>query len=453
MTMENNPLGYAPIPGLLRKFAIPSIISLLVNSIYNITDQIFIGHVVGMLGNGATNVVFPVTVFALALAQLLGVGTSANFNINMGAKKEDEAKQYVGNGIAMMIVMGIILFFFTMVFKNEILIWCGATDRVLPFAKEYFEIIVFGLPFFVVFASMAMIIRSDSSPRYAMAINISGAAFNIFLDWLFMVVFDFGIKGAAAATLIGQLVSFAIAVVYIPRFKGVKITLKDIRLKGQYVLNIAKLGVANFVNHTVMMLVNIVMNNSLTYYGAMSIYGSEIPLAVSGVVAKVNNILSGFSVGLSHGCQPIISYNMGAKNYGRVKKTLKTAMGAAMVISIFAFLLFQLFPRQIISIFGTGGELYYSFAEEYLRIFMMMVCVFGIQPLAINYFTSIGNVMQGLIITLSRQGFLLIPLLIILPKFIGLDGILYAGPIADGLACVLSLSLVYINFKKMDKYD
>lgn len=451
--IENNPLGYAPIPGLLCKFAIPAIISMLVNAIYNITDQIFIAHMVGMLGNGATNVVFPITVFALAMAQLAGIGTSANYNMSLGAKEYDEANKYVGNGIALMFLMGICLLIVSIIFKTTLLNLCGATDKVISYANDYFSIIMFGQPLFIVFSSLAMVIRSDRSPNYAMCINLFGVAVNIFLDWLFMVVLGYGIKGAATATLIGQATSFIIAVSYIPRFKGVKITLKDIRLDFAHVVGIAKLGVANFINHFVMTIMNIVMNNSLAYYGALSIYGSEIPLAVSGVVAKVNNILSGISVGLSHGTQPILSYNMGAKNYSRVKETLKTALKAAMVVSLLAFALFQLFPRQIISIFGTGNELYYSFAEEYLRIFLMMVCVFGVQPLAINYFTSIGYVKQGLLITLSRQGLILIPLILILPRFFGLDGILYAGPIADGAVFVLSATLLARSFKKFDEIE
>lgn len=199
-------------------------------------------------------------------------------------------------------------------------------------------------------------------------------------------------------------------------------------LRRQYGVRIAKLGTSNFVNHSIMMLVNIVMNNTLAYYGALSIYGSDIPLAVSGVIAKLNSILSAFSVGLAQGCQPILGFNMGAKNFDRVKGTYKRALAIALSISFFAFALFQLFPRQIVSIFGTGDELYFQFAEQYMRIFMMMVCIFGIQPLSVNYFTAIGNVKQGLLLSLSRQGLILVPLLILMPMAFGLNGVLYAGP-------------------------
>ena len=200
-----------------------------------------------------------------------------------------------------------------------------------------------------------------------------------------------------------------------------------------------------------MTLVNIVLNNTLTHYGALSIYGSDIPLAVSGVVAKLNTILMAFAVGLSQGCQPIFSFNMGAKNYSRIKEAYKKAALAALCFSILAFLTFQLFPRQITSIFGSGEELYYQFAEQYLRIYMMMVCIVGIQPLSVNYFTSIGNVRQGIVLSLSRQGFFLIPLLLLLPLLFGLNGALAAGPIAEVMACTLSLSLVFRDFKRLDR--
>lgn len=191
------------------------------------------------------------------------------------------------------------------------------------------------------------------------------------------------------------------------------------------------------------------MNNTLAHYGALSIYGSEIPLAVSGVVAKLNTILTSFSVGIAQGCQPIHSFNMGAKNYPRLKKTYKTALSGSIVFSILAFLAFKRFPRQIISIFGTGSALYYEFAESYLRIFLMMVFIFAIQPLTVNYFTAIGDAKRGIVLSISRQGLFLIPLLILLPRVFGLIGILYAGPIADALAGILSVMLITMNFKHL----
>lgn len=446
---KGNPLGYAPIPGLIGKFAVPSIISMLVMAAYNITDQIFIGHVVGMLGNAATNVAFPVVTLTTAFAQLTGVGTAANFNINMGARREDEAKAFVGTGLTMMALVGAALFCVVALLKTPILMLCGATKTVLPYAQSYLGITAVGLPFLLFTNGGSHLIRADGSPSYSMMSMVTGAVINVFLDWLFLFVFHWGIQGAAAATVIGQVISFALCVRYFTRFKSFPISRQMLGLRRQYSVRIAKLGTSNFVNHSIMMLVNIVMNNTLAYYGALSIYGSDIPLAVSGVIAKLNSILSAFSVGLAQGCQPILGFNMGAKNFDRVKGTYKRALAIALSISFFAFALFQLFPRQIVSIFGTGDELYFQFAEQYMRIFMMMVCIFGIQPLSVNYFTAIGNVKQGLLLSLSRQGLILVPLLILMPMAFGLSGVLYAGPIADFLAGVLSLTLVWRNFRSL----
>lgn len=446
---KGNPLGYAPIVGLLRRFAIPSIISMLVNAAYNITDQIFIGHVVGMLGNAATNVAFPIVTLTVAFSQLIGVGTASNFNISLGAKEEEEAKHFIGTGLTLLSVMGVLIMCIVLLFKTPILILCGATENVLPYSQLYLGITAFGIPFLLFSSASSHLIRADGSPAYSMSCIVVGAVLNIFLDWLFMFIFKWGIQGAAVATITGQIVSFLLCLYYYTKFKTFKIMLKMLGIRLEYIIKIAKLGTSNFINQVIMMLVNIIMNNTLTHYGALSIYGSDIPLAVSGVIAKLNSILSSFSVGLAQGSQPILGFNMGAQNYSRVKETYKTALSVALVISVIAFFLFQLFPRQIVSIFGSGDELYFQFAERYMRIFMMMVCVFGVQPLTVNYFTGIGNVQQGIMISLSRQGFFLVPLLIFLPMIFGLDGVLYAGPIADFLACILSLTMVSLNFKKL----
>ena len=448
---QGNPLGYAPIVRLIAKFAIPSIISMLVTSAYNITDQIFIGHVVGMYGNAATNVAFPIVTLTIAFAQLVGVGTAANFNICLGANKEEEAKNFIGTGLTMIPIIGISIMAVVLCLKSQILITCGATENVFPLASLYVGITAFGIPFSLLFSAGSFLIRADGSPTYSMACTISGAVLNVFLDWLFMYGFQWGIQGAAIATVIGQIFSAALCLGYFFLFKNFKIRWNMLGLKANYMLDIAKLGTSNFINHTIMMLVNIVMNNTLTHYGALSIYGEDIPLAVSGVVAKLNSIVIAFTVGLAQGCTPILSFNMGAKNYSRIQETYKKALTVAGVIGVAALTLFQLFPRQIVSIFGSGEALYFQFAEQYMRIYMMLVCLHGVQPLSVNYFTGIGNVRQGIILSLSRQGFFLIPALLLLPLVFGLNGALYAGPIADGLACILSLSLVFSNFKKLDR--
>lgn len=447
---RENPLGMAPIFGLIRKFAIPSIISMLVMAAYNITDQIFIGHVEGMLGNAATNVAFPTVTLTTAFAQMVGIGTAANFNIHMGAKEEEEAKRFIGTGVTMMAVFGIFIMCLVLGLKHSILRLCGATDVVMPLALSYLSITAVGLPFHLFSNAGSHLIRADGSPSYSMLCTVSGAILNIFLDALFMFGFRWGIQGAALATITGQFVSFILCVLYFPRMKSFRFSVKLLGIKAAYLIRIVKLGTSNFINQIIMMAVNITLNNMLTKYGAQSVYGSEIPLAVSGVVAKLNSIISSFSVGLAQGCQPIWGFNLGAKNYDSVRETYKKALAVAVCIGLAAMFAFQVFPRQIVSIFGSGDELYYEFAVKYMRIYLMLVFAQTVQPLSVNYFTGIGDVKRGILISLSRQGFLLLPMLVVFPMFLGIDGVLYAGPVSDFLACVLSLSLVAYNFRHLE---
>lgn len=452
-SVQDNPLSTAPIPGLITSFAVPAIISMLVSAVYNITDQIFIGNIIGMYGNAATNVAFPVAMLTVAFSQLSGVGTAANFNICMGAGQTEEARHYVGTGLTLMTFFGIFIMVLVLSLETPILWLCGATEAVFPLAKTYLGITAFGLPFLLVGNAMSNLIRADGSPRFAMFSSIIGAVLNVGLDALFMLVWDWGIAGAALATIVGQIVSFFVSAAYFTRFRAFPIRRDTIGLQGHYVKGILRLGVPSTINHVIMTTVNILLNNVLKEYGALSVYGSDIPLAVSGIAAKINSILVSFGVGISHGCQPIFGFNYGAKNYGRVKKTYNTAVVASLAIGVLAFLAFQIFPRQITSVFGSGDALYYDFAEKYLRIYLMMSLVFGVHPLTMSFFTSIGNVRLGILVSLSRQGFFLIPLLVLLPMLFGLNGILWAGAIADALACILAVTLLRRDFRRLDALE
>ena len=347
---QGNPLGFAPIPGLITKFAVPAIISMLVSAIYNITDQIFIGNIIGMYGNAATNVAFPMVTLTIAFSQLAGVGTAANFNICMGARRTEDARNYVGTGLTLMSLFGVAIMVLALALKTPILWICGATEAVFDYASTYLGITAIGLPFLLVGNAMSNLIRADGSPRYAMLSSIIGAVLNVGLDALFMLVFRWGIVGAAWATIVGQIVSFIVTAAYFARFRAFPLDRTVLGLPGKYVKDILRLGTGSTINHLVMTLVNVVLNNVLKTYGALSAYGSDIPLAVSGIAAKINSILISFGVGLSHGCQPIIGFNYGARNYSRVKKTYKMALMASLAIGLVAFLAFQLFPHQITSV-------------------------------------------------------------------------------------------------------
>ncbi len=451
-TIEN-PLGTLPIMPLILKFAGPSIISMLTLSLYNITDQVFIGNVIGMLGNAATNVAFPTVTLATGLSMLFGIGTASNFSINLGKGDIKEAKKHVTTGLTSCAYMGIIMFVFLFIFKEQVLWICGATEDCFGYALDYFTITCFGLPLHVFTHAGQNVIRADGSPKYAMACTVSGVLLNVVLDWLFMFPFDMGIKGAALATIIGQSVSFMLCVAYFPRFKAFKISMKDMwKISKKHLLKNMATGIPNFVSHMCMLITNITLNNMLVNYGMLSIYGEDIPLAVSGIAAKVNMIMVGFSVGLAQGSQPIWGFNLGAGKVDRVKGTYKRVFALAFGIGVIAFICFQTFPRTIISLFGPGSDLYFEFAERYLRTFMLLVFFQNIQPVTINYFSAIGYAKHGLIVSISRQGAFLVPLLIILPKFMGLDGVLYASPIADTLAFILSVGMVLLTFKDLEKY-
>lgn len=450
---SQNPLGYKSIPSLLRNFAIPSIIATLVSSLYNIVDQVFIGQGVGYLGNSATNVSYPLTTICLALSLLIGIGSASRFSLCLGAGEQKEAEKVVGNSICMMLLSGILYAVLIEIFLYPMLTAFGATAENISYAATYSRIIALGMPFQIVTTGMSSLIRADGSPKYSMTCMLIGAILNTILDPIFIFLFDLGVAGAAWATIIGQFFSFLAAIAYIRRFKSVRLEQKDLRLSVKESLQTASHGMSNSLNQVAITLVQIVMNNSLTYYGAMTIYGEDIPLASCGIVMKTNAILLSFFIGLSQGSQPIIGFNYGAKQYPRVRKTYQLAITCSFVISTIGFILFQFFPYQIISLFGKGDALYFEFAIHFMRTFLFMVIVNGVQLISSNFFAAIGKPVKGLLLSMTRQVFFLIPLILILPLFFGIDGVLYAGPIADGVAFLVSVLLVSLEMKKMKSME
>lgn len=444
-----NPLGAEPIGKLLARFAIPSIIAMLVSSLYNIVDQFFIGRSVGMLGNAATNVAFPLSITCTAISLLCGIGGAANFNLSMGRKEKEKAVSFAGGAIGMMLILGVVLCVVSEIFLEPMMRAFGATDQVLDYALLYTGITAYGFPFLIVTTGGSNLIRADGSPKYSMLCTLVGAIINTILDPLFIFGFDMGMAGAAWATIIGQIVSGLMVLGYLTRFKTVHIPLKSLLPSKAAWIPIISLGMAPFFNQIAMMIVQVVMNNTLTYYGAQSAYGSDIPLACVGIISKVGMIFFAIVIGISQGIQPIIGYNYGAGKYERVKSTYKKAVTAAIGISIVAFLLFQLMPRQIIGIFGSGSEEYFLFAEKFFRIYMFFTFINGIQPITANTFTSIGKAGKGIFLSLTRQIIFLLPLLIILPFFIGIEGVMFSAPIADGVAAVLCIFFIVKEFKQM----
>lgn len=376
---SHNPLGSLPINTLLPKFAIPSIVAYLVTSLYNIVDQIFIGQGVGYLGNAATNVAFPFTTVSTAIALMMGIGTAANFNLNLGAGNEERARRVAGTGLSCLALFSLTLGLIALFFRGPLLNLFGATPEVLPYAMIYTGITAFGLPMVTFTTGASSLVRADGSPTYSMLCTLSGAVLNTILDPVFIFGLDMGVAGGALATVLGQALSLVMVLYYLfrTRIRTIRLTAASLHPSGPLLRAICSLGVSPFLNQMAMFLVQITLNNTLTYYGALSHYGEDIPLACVGVISKVNILMLGFTLGISQGCQPITA----------------------------------------------------------------------------NFFTSIGKAKRGALIALTRQVIFLIPLILIFPLFLGIDGVMYAGPIADSAAVVVALALVTREMKRMPHVD
>ena len=433
----------------MLKFAIPSITATLVGSIYNIVDQIFIGQGIGYLGNAATNVCYPFSTICLAIALLLGIGSASRFSLSLGQGEKERAARIAGNGVVLMVIFGVVYLILGELFLTPLLLLFGSTPDVLPYAQIYAGVTMLGMPFLIVTNGISALIRADGRPTYSMVCMVTGAVINTILDPIFIFTFGWGMFGAALATIVGQILSCLMAVSYLPRFRTIRLTPPCFRgaLKGCLPTLFA--GSSNSLNQVAITVVQIVLNNSLTYYGASSVYGSDIPLAACGIVIKTNAILISIIVGISQGAQPIIGFNYGAGQYTRVKKTLKMAIGWNLVISAIASCLFQFCPSFLLSLFGSGDALYMEFAVLFMRTFLFMALLNGVQLLSSNFFTAIGQAPKGLFLAMTRQIFFLIPLLLLLPLWMGLFGVLVAGPCADLIAFVVSVIMVHKQFARM----
>lgn len=437
-----SPFATEPIGRLIVKFAVPSVIALLVNSLYNIVDQIFIGWGVGYLGNGATNIVFPITIIALALSMMIGNGGAAYLSLKMGEGEVETAKKGVGNAVTLVTIVSILLAVIFLVWIDPILTLFGATDVLRPFALEYGFIIGAGLPFMMISAAINSMIRADGSPKYAMLSMVIGAIINVILDPVFIFVFQMGVKGAAIATIIGQVASFVVSVLYMPHFKSVQLNKSSFAPCAKVSVNIVIFGLSSFITQFAITIVMALTNNLLAKYGAQSVYGAEIPLIATGIVMKVNQIMIAILLGIATGTQPIIGYNYGAKNYHRVKKALEISLIASEIVSVAAFLIFQFAPMSVVSMFGSEEGLYNEFAVKAFRIFLMLCPLTGFQTIAAVYLQAVGKPVKSAILSLARQIIFFVPTALILPIFLGVEGVLWTGPVADGLAFLLSLAFL-----------
>lgn len=449
----NTLLETTKISKLIRKFALPAILSNLVGSLYNIADQIFVGQKLGTTGNAATNIAFPLVLLMVTIYVTIGSGGASKFSLFQGASENEKSGKVVGNSLIALLISGVFLMAVTLIFLSPLMILFGAKGETLELAFDYTKIIAIGIPFQIVGAGSSMLIRADGSPKYAMASSLIGAVLNIILDPVFIFTFDMGIKGAALATIIGQMVGAIVSIYYFKNFKSVHLKKEYFSLNGQMLKDICTLGLPAGLMQIAVMLVQILMNNILGFYGEQSIYGRDIPIAVSGVVTKINSIFTATFSGISQSCQPIFGYNYGAKKYRRVIETFRYAACMMLIIGAVAILLFQLFPRQLLELFQKGNKLYLQFGTNYLRIFMLGTLVNGITILISNFFPSIEMPKQGTIASLSRQVIFQLPLLILFPLIWGLDGVLYVGPVSDIAAMLLCLLMARKTLKLLHKQN
>ena len=449
MENTNSYLANEKIGKLILKFSIPCIMSMLVSSLYNIVDQVFIGRGIGYLGNGATNVVFPITVIALAVALMIGDGCAAYLSICQGRGDTENAHRSVGNAVVSLAAAGIVLMVLFILFKEQILKLFAATENNIGYAREYYDYIAVGIPFFMFGCGMSGIIRADGSPKFAMISTLVGCIINVILDPVAIFVLDWGMMGAALATITGQIVTAVMAVVYLFHMKSVKLKGNSFVPRKSVLGRILPLGVSSFLTQMSIVVIMGVVNNVLIIYGAQSKYGADIPLTVMGIVSKVMQIVIAFVVGIAAGSQPIVGYNYGAGEYARVKKIYITMMKAECIVGLIGLLCFELFPLQITSIFGSQDGLYNEFAVIAFRIYMSTVILCCVQKATSIFLQSIGKPVMSMSLSLMRDFVLSVPLQIILPRIMGITGTLWAVPIIDVVTFIAVIIMMRRTFNEL----
>lgn len=440
-------LGDAPIGKLLLQYSIPAIIGMVVNALYNIVDRMFIGNIpdIGSLAITGVGITMPIMTIVLAFGMLIGIGTTANISLNLGKGNRTTAEKLLGNAFTLSIIVGLAIAITGTIFANPILNLFGASENTLFYAKEYIGIILLGCTFNIISFALNSTVRADGNPKMSSITMVIGCGANIILDYLFIFVLNLGVKGAALATIISQAITFFIILYYYTAGNSnLKLKIENFKLKKHLVTMTFAIGIAPFATQIANSLVQVIANN------ALKTYGNDLAIGAMTVISSLNIIFMMPIFGINQGCQPIIGFNYGAKKYERAKEAFKYATIAACVICIIGFISIQCFPTQIISLFNNDPELT-TLAIKGIRIYLLMMPVVGINIVATSYYQSIGKAKISMFVSLLRQVILLIPFTIILPKFIGLDGVWAAGACADSLSVIITLVLLKKEFKQLDK--
>lgn len=450
---ENKFLGTEKVSKLLLKFSIPCILSLLISSLYNIVDQIFIGNSeLGYLGNAATSIVFPITIISVAFAWCLGDGSAAFLSLCQGRKDTQNAHKAIGNSILINFLVSIIFVILGFIFKDKLLYLFGASDTTIGLASDYFIIILSFIPVYMLGNVVNGVIRADGSPSFSMAATLTGALTNIILDPIFIFGLKLGIKGAAWATIIGQILTAILSIIYLAKkTKTFKLTLNSFKINLKIFKNVVKLGISTFITQMSIVIISLVCNIMLYTFGAKSKFGADIPIAVMGICMKVFTIVINIIVGIILGAQPILGYNIGARKVNRVKETFKLVLVSTIIVGLVSTIIFELFPQFVIKIFGTESELYMEFAVLTFRIFLSLITFTCTIKMSSIFFQAVGEPTKAAIISLSRDIVCFIPAVIILPQFMGVEGALWAAPVADLIGIIITSVLLLKFFKNLDK--
>lgn len=461
-TEANTFLKTEKIGKLMRKYAVPCVVSLLVAALYNIVDQIFVANAsyLGSYGNAANTVVFPLTVVALAIAVMIGDGCCAFVSISLGAKETEKAHRSVGNAIVLSIAASILLTAVYLIFMNPILTAFGGTvnDETFHHSQEYFFYISIGIPFYMFGQAMNPIIRSDGSPKFAMISTLFGAVLNIILDPIFIFAFHWGMMGAAVATVIGQIATAALSVWYLFHMKAVRLQKNSFRLDGSVIRRFLALGICSFLAQISLVAAMAAINNMIYHYGAEHpIFKQEayaqIPMAVVGIVMKFFQIVISIVIGIAAGCIPIVGYNVGAKRADRSRELLTKLLIAEAIVGIISLLIVEFLPMQLIGVFGAANEhqYYTDFAVKAFRIYLCMLPLACVNKAAFIFLQSLGKPVESTMLSMLREVVLGVGLALLLPVFFGLDGVLYSMPLADILTFIVSLIIIIQTYRNFNR--
>ena len=448
----DNPLGIEPVKKLLKSFAVPAVVSFLVNNLYNIVDQVFIGQGVGYQGNAATTVAFPIVTIVLALSLLIGAGGSAYASIRLGEGRFDVAEKVLGNMMTILVVLGVVVSVIGFLSFESMLKIFGATDTIMQYAKDYSSIILVGVPFMMIGAGLSNMARTDGSPRIAMTSMLIGAILNTILDPIYIFVLHWGVKGAAIATITSQILSAIILIWYFRKKGRMRLKKQYLKPDWKFIVSFCSLGVSSFIVQIANTMLQVILNNSLVYYGNACDVGGDVALSAVGIVLKVSAILIGINIGIGTGAQPIVGFNYGARNPQRIKDTYLLSVKIATVCSVIGWICCVFFPRYLLMIFGSGDAAFMNFAIKSMRVYMFGIFISGIQIVSTGYFQATGQALKASILSMLRQVILLIPLILLFPLFWGLDGILVAGPVADiGSGLIVSFFILQ-EMKKLNSW-